>query len=782
MNSVCTVMTRIAIGIYFDEGSERLRSTLSSLRANTSGDYHWMLLQDGLLDQATRRLTAQFDLPWAGLNTPAGSAACFNRLVTSSQDDVFVFLEAGCMVAPGWLDAILAALESDPHNGLAGPSTNRSWNEQAAFPGAAGTPQAIAQTARMAVQRFGSASRTLEPLHSLADFCYAVKREVIEKIGAADEAYGLGPCWEMDYNIRAHRAGFRGVWACSSYIYRPPFTARRAREEARGFQSSRQRYQDKFCALRLTGSRPDYEPHCRGDACEHFAPAELVQVRLPISAPVNTPAACVSPVQVNATQPLVSCIMVTRDRPDFVLQSIRYFQRQDYPHRELIILDDGPVDLSARIGTDDRIRYVKLPGLSSIGAKRNRGCQLARGDFIAHWDDDDWYAPERLSTQLATLLSGSAEITALRAGIFFDLPRWRFWQCSAALHRRLFVEDVHGGTLVYKRMCWDEFARYPDVSLAEDAGFLRRAIQRGRRLRRLQNNAAFIYLRHSSNAWHFECGQYLDPHGWSVAPEPKLTPEDLAFYAAHSSNPPRGLPPGAPATNLREQPLVSCIMPTADRRVFVPQSIRYFLSQDYPNRELVVVDDGADPVADLIPQDARIHYVRLPGRQTVGAKRNIACEHARGKIIAHWDDDDWIASWRLSYQVEALSEAVGNSVCGLSSLLYFDPANQRAWFYAYPECQRRWLAGNTLCYHRDLWRQHQFPNVNEGEDTRFVWSLRESSILPLPNHTFYVAIVHEKNTSPKRTRDVRWLPRSLHDIQSALASDFTFYETWTKKV
>jgi glycosyltransferase involved in cell wall biosynthesis len=219
-------------------------------------------------------------------------------------------------------------------------------------------------------------------------------------------------------------------------------------------------------------------------------------------------------------------------------------------------------------------------------------------------------------------------------------------------------------------------------------------------------------------------------------------------------------------------------MPTSNRRFLVPHAIRYFLAQDYPNRELIVIDDGENPIADLIPQDARIRYVRLATRHTIGAKRNLACEQAEGQFIAHWDDDDWIASWRLSYQVSALANAKGSAVCGLSRVLYYQPADRRAWFYVYPEGQRQWLAGNTLCYHRNLWKQYPFGNVNEGEDTRFVWSLPESSILPLPDHTFYVATVHERNSSPKKTSDIRWVPRPVDEIESLLGSDFRLYEAW----
>jgi len=44
-------------------------------------------------------------------------------------------------------------------------------------------------------------------------------------------------------------------------------------------------------------------------------------------------------------------------------------------------------------------------------------------------------------------------------------------------------------------------------------------------------------------------------------------------------------------------------MPTADRRAFVPQAIRYFLRQDYGNRELIVLDDlSSDATPHLLDE------------------------------------------------------------------------------------------------------------------------------------------------------------------------------------
>ncbi|HEX4559046.1 MAG TPA: glycosyltransferase family 2 protein, partial [Mycobacterium sp.] len=139
------------------------------------------------------------------------------------------------------------------------------------------------------------------------------------------------------------------------------------------------------------------------------------------------------------------------------------------------------------------------------------------------------------------------------------------------------------------------------------------------------------------------------------------------------------------------QPLVSCIMPTHDRRRFVVQAIRHFLDQEYPNRELVIVDDGADPVADLVPTDARIRYVRLPDRRTIGTKRNLACEQARGELIVHWDDDDWSAPWRLGYQIEMFSSQ-DVDVSGLRAMFFCDPVARLAWRYEYPVGRRPWVA------------------------------------------------------------------------------------------
>lgn len=224
-------------------------------------------------------------------------------------------------------------------------------------------------------------------------------------------------------------------------------------------------------------------------------------------------------------------------------------------------------------------------------------------------------------------------------------------------------------------------------------------------------------------------------------------------------------------------PLVSCIMPTANRRGFVPNAIRFFLRQDYLNRELIIVDDGSDPVSDLVPNDPRIRYIRTEERRTMGAKHNLACEHARGEIIVHWDDDDWYSEWRLSYQVAELLKHPPMTLTGLSRLLFYSPSDHRAWEYVYPNLQRPWVCGSTFCYRKEFWVRHRFPDRNEGADTVFVWGLTDAGVVSLPDHRWLVGIVHSGNTSPKRTGDPAWHPLPADDVRKLLAADLSLYET-----
>src|SRR5882757_1672978 len=226
--------------------------------------------------------------------------------------------------------------------------------------------------------------------------------------------------------------------------------------------------------------------------------------------------------------------------------------------------------------------------------------------------------------------------------------------------------------------------------------------------------------------------------------------------------------------NIVKQPLVSCIMPTYNRRPFVSHAIRYFQRQEYGNKELIILDDGTDNVQDLIPEAENIRYFRLDKKLNLGAKLNLACSYAKGDIIANWDDDDWYAERRLQYQVDAL---IGEQidVCGINNLLYYDLRNKLAYRYVYPVNQRTWLLGSSLCYTRELWNRNRFAEINVGMDGLFVWGTRPERVKALTDATIAVHMIHENNISPKKVEDGWWHKFPVSEIQEIISTDWPFY-------
>ena len=197
-----------------------------------------------------------------------------------------------------------------------------------------------------------------------------------------------------------------------------------------------------------------------------------------------------------------------------------------------------------------------------------------------------------------------------------------------------------------------------------------------------------------------------------------------------------------------DQPLVTCITPTANRQKFLPLAIKYFLEQDYPNAEMVIIDDGNQSCESLIPDNPKIRYFYYPERLgTIGTKRNVACEKAQGEIIVHWDDDDWYAKDWISRQVEAQLTS-GAAITGLNTVDFYSPTVNRRWRYEDTDTEKPWLCGATMAYPKSLWENHKFLDLQVGEDYDFVWN-SGGKTFAMDYLAGFTSILHAHNTSLK---------------------------------
>lgn len=105
-----------------------------------------------------------------------------------------------------------------------------------------------------------------------------------------------------------------------------------------------------------------------------------------------------------AHNPLVSVVMSVRDGERTIAQAVRSVLSQTLAELELIVIDDGSDDGTAKIVADDARRDPRLRLLShgkrGLAESLNRGIAAARGDFIARLDADDLSLPDRLARQV----------------------------------------------------------------------------------------------------------------------------------------------------------------------------------------------------------------------------------------------------------------------------------------------------------------------------------------------------------------------------------------------
>ncbi|WP_279599415.1 glycosyltransferase family 2 protein [Methylobacterium sp. E-065] len=122
----------------------------------------------------------------------------------------------------------------------------------------------------------------------------------------------------------------------------------------------------------------------------------------------------------NSQLPLVSIVIPTRKRIDFLRLTVDAIRAQTYPNFELIVVADGhQQDVCDYIQSlqDTRVSYAACQFAGRPSVARNFGIRLATGEFIAFCDDDDLWLADKLVTQVEFMEQRGIDFCFTAAGV-----------------------------------------------------------------------------------------------------------------------------------------------------------------------------------------------------------------------------------------------------------------------------------------------------------------------------------------------------------------------------
>ncbi|HTI10105.1 MAG TPA: glycosyltransferase family A protein [Puia sp.] len=214
--------------------------------------------------------------------------------------------------------------------------------------------------------------------------------------------------------------------------------------------------------------------------------------------------------------PLISCICVTRGKPDMLKRAIGCFSAQTYPNKELIVLyeeDDQPTKafITDEIKTISGIRFfeAKATPRATLGELRNQAIGLAHGEFICQWDDDDWYHMNRLIHQYQTLRRQGRDGSIMTRWLVMDatsgniyISNTRLWEGSILCRKRTLqlkaYENKHIG---------EDTATIDYLAAADCLDLLH------------DRPGLYIYIYHGGNTWNYEHWRFIFKCSTALMPE-----------------------------------------------------------------------------------------------------------------------------------------------------------------------------------------------------------------------------------------------------------------------
>src|SRR5690554_49688 len=217
---------------------------------------------------------------------------------------------------------------------------------------------------------------------------------------------------------------------------------------------------------------------------------------------------------------LISVVLPTYNRGNFISRSVRSIQNQTYTNWELIVVDDGSKDntesiINDLVSKDSRISYIKLTKNIGASAARNNGIELSKGDYITFIDSDDEYLSEKIESQLDLFLHDKSRQIGLVTCGRQDFRADRLYNVwipaikSNVLSNLFKGKQIGAGTpfLMVSRKVIESGVRFDEnINVVEDFDFVVQTLMKGFEFNLVAKPLVNVYHDASERNFNYENG------------------------------------------------------------------------------------------------------------------------------------------------------------------------------------------------------------------------------------------------------------------------------------
>lgn len=191
----------------------------------------------------------------------------------------------------------------------------------------------------------------------------------------------------------------------------------------------------------------------------------------------------------------ISVIISTWNRVSTIKRAIKSVLDQTYPVYEILICDDGSTDRTKEVVnsiSDNRIKWIEGEHSGKPAVPRNKGIKLAKGEWIAFLDSDDYWYSEKIEKQLriasdkkklaiccnADRINNEQKFLGKLIDLdksiltFNDLLKCNYVVCSSALIHQSLIKECKGFPEEKKLIAIEDYAFWLRITTFTDFAYL----------------------------------------------------------------------------------------------------------------------------------------------------------------------------------------------------------------------------------------------------------------------------------------------------------------------